>query len=43
MQAKVALELIGRPISLCMYISMEAIVGADTGLLIFITVFSTMS
>ena len=42
MQAKVVLEPIWRLYSLCMYISMETVVGTSTGLSAFISVFSTM-
>ena len=42
MQAKVVLEPIWRLYSLCMYISMETVAGASTGLSAFISVFSTM-
>ena len=40
MQAKVVQEPIWRLYSLCMYISMETVVGISTGLLAFISVFS---
>ena len=42
MQAKVVLETIWRLYSLCMYTSMETVVGASTGLSVFISVFLTM-
>ena len=42
MQAKVVLEPIWRFYCLCMYISMETVVGASTELSTFISVFSTM-
>ena len=42
MQAKVVQEPIRRLYSLCMYISMETVVGTPTGLSAFISVFSTM-
>ena len=42
MQAKVAQEPIWRLYSLCMYISMEIVVGPSTGLSAFISVFPTM-
>ena len=42
MQAKVALELIWRLHSLCMYISTGTVVGISTGLPVFISLFSTM-
>ena len=42
MQAKVSLEPIQRLYSLCMYISMETVAGATTGLPAFISIFSTM-
>ena len=41
-RAKVVLEPIWRLYSLCMYVSMETVVGASTGLPVFISVFSTM-
>ena len=42
MQAKVVQEPIWRLFFLCMYISMETVVGTPTGLSAFISVFSTM-
>ena len=39
---QVVLEPIWRLYSLCMYISMETVVGPSTGLWAFISVFSTM-
>ena len=42
MQTKAVLEPIWRLYSLCIYISMETVVGASTGLSIFSSVFSTM-
>ena len=42
MQAKVVQEPIWRLSSLCMYISMETVVGTSTGLSAFISVFSAM-
>ena len=42
MQAKVVQEPIWRLYSLCMYVSMETVVGTPTGLSAFISVFSTM-
>ena len=42
MQAKVVLELIWRLNFLCMYINMGTVVGTSTGLLVFISLFSTM-
>ena len=42
MGAKVKVEPIWRLYSLCMYISMETVVGTSTGLSTFISVFSTM-
>ena len=41
MGAKVKVEPIWRLYSLCMYISMETVVGTSTGLSVFISVFST--
>ena len=42
MQAKVVPEPIWRDFIPCVYISMETVVGASTGLLGFISVFSIM-
>ena len=42
MQAKVALEPIWRLYSLCIYISMETVFAASTGLSVFNSVFLTM-
>ena len=43
MQAKVVLEPEWRLYSLCMYISMETVVGASIGLSVLISIFSNMS
>ena len=42
MQAKVVLELIWRLNFLGMYVSMGTVVGASTGLPVFISIFSIM-
>ena len=42
MGAKVKVEPIWRLYSLCMYISMETVVGTSIGLSVFISVISTM-